>query len=242
MNIRGYTPSANISVKGFIETSFVDWDGKVAAVIFLPYCNFRCPFCSNGPLITEPEKLAEIPLEKIEDFIRQRRDFLDGVVISGGEPTIHPWLPQLIDRFKQLGLLIKLDTNGASPDFLATHLPKHLIDFVAMDSKAPLNDKYQLLAGTKIDLEKIKASIRLIMASGVDYEFRTTVVPTLLDETDIEAIAQTLAGARKLALQQFVPGHALDEKLHSVAPFSKEQFADMARAARSHIPNTIVRG
>ena len=186
-----------MEVRGFIETSLLDWDGKVSSVVFLPYCNFKCPFCDNGILIENPETLPEIKIETIENFIRERKDFIDGVVITGGEPTIHPWLPELIKRLK---VPIKLDTNGTNPAVLSELIALKLIGYVAMDIKSPLNDRYHEAAGTKVDLNKIKESIKILMGSEMDYEFRTTVIPTLLDEQEIEAIAKTISGAKKYVL------------------------------------------
>jgi pyruvate formate lyase activating enzyme len=231
-----------INIRGFIETSLLDWDGKVTSVIFLPYCNFRCPFCNNGVLIENPESLPEIKIEDIEIFVRERSDFIDGAVITGGEPTIHPWLPDLINRLKALGILIKLDTNGSNPNHLTNLITNHLIDYIAMDLKAPLKGKYQCAAGMKVDLKKIEESIELIMRSGIDYEFRTTVVPTFLDEPDIEEMARSIAGAKKFVLQQFVPDHTLDQNLRIIAPYPKEKIYSLAEIAKTHVPRTVVRG
>ncbi|OGB89867.1 anaerobic ribonucleoside-triphosphate reductase activating protein [candidate division WOR-1 bacterium RIFCSPHIGHO2_01_FULL_53_15] len=232
-----------MNIRGFIETSFLDWDGKISSVVFLPYCNFKCPFCDNGLLIENPEAdLPEVKLEAVDDFIKRRKDFIDGIVISGGEPTIHPWLTDLIRHFKEKGMLVKLDTNGASPNQLTNLLTSKLIDYIAMDIKAPFNDKYHAAAGQKIDLGKVRESVKLIMNSGLDYEFRTTVVPTILDEPEIEAMARSIAGAKKYALQQFVPDHTLDERLRMIAPHPKEKILKMAEIAKKHIANTIVRG
>ncbi|MFH1387360.1 MAG: anaerobic ribonucleoside-triphosphate reductase activating protein [bacterium] len=241
-NLRGFTPTPNILVRGFIETSFLDWDGKVCSVVFLPYCNFRCPFCNNSLLVETPEILPEVKMEKIEGFLERGKDFIDGIVITGGEPTMHPWLPELIKRFRTLGFLIKLDTNGTNPSLLTNLLTNRLTDFVAMDLKAPLNDKYNQLTNTKVDLEKIKESIKIIMNSGLDYEFRTTVVPTLLGKAEIEEMAKSISNAKKLVLQQFVPIHTLDEKMRSLPAYSKEKLLEMQAIAKKYVPNTIVRG
>jgi pyruvate formate lyase activating enzyme len=231
-----------MNIRGFIETSLLDWDGKISSVIFLPYCNFRCPFCDNGLLLDQPDSLPEIKWERIEEFLQERKDFIDGVVITGGEPTVHLWLPQLAQNIKALGLSVKLDTNGTHPAALSSLLTSGLIDYVAMDIKNSLTWRYRETAGVEVDLAKIKQSIRLIMGSGVDYEFRTTVVPTLIGEEEIEGMAHSIAGAKKYALQQFVPDHTLDEKLRILAPYSKEQMLEFAALAKKLIPATIVRG
>lgn len=234
--------SVGVNIRGFIETSFLDWDGKVTSVVFLPYCNFKCPFCDNGLLVESPEKLPEVKIEEIENFIRNRKDFIDGVVITGGEPTIHPWLPDLIKRFKELGVLVKLDTNGTEPNQLTALIANHLVDYIAMDLKGPFNRKYHEAAGLKVDLDKIRESIKIIMNSGIDYEFRTTVVPTLHTETDIEEMAKAISGAKKFALQQFVPDHTLDERLRIISPYPKEKIMAMVEIAKKHVPQTVARG
>jgi len=228
-----------MNIRGFIETSLLDWDGKVSSVVFLPYCNFKCPFCDNGVLIENPETLPEIKIETIENFIRERKDFIDGVVITGGEPTIHPWLPELIKRLK---VPVKLDTNGTNPAVLSELIALKLIDYIAMDLKAPLNSKYHEAAGIKVILNQIKESIKIIMGSNLNYEFRTTVVPTLLDEPEIEAMAKAISGAKKYALQQFVPDHTLDQRLRVIAPYPKEKILRMVEAAKKHVPQSIARG
>ena len=233
---------SKINIRGFIETSLLDWDGKITSVIFLPYCNFRCPFCSNGILLDDPDSLPEITLDRIGAFLKERKDFIDGVVISGGEPTIHPWLPELAEKLKAIGTLVKLDTNGSNPNHLTTLITNHLIDYIAMDLKAPLDGKYRSAAGQEVDLKAIKQSIKLIMGSGIDYEFRTTVIPTILDEAEIESMAKAIAGAKKYALQQFVPEHTLDPKLRIIAAYPREKMLALSAIARQYVANTIVRG
>jgi pyruvate formate lyase activating enzyme len=234
--------SSGINIRGFLETSFLDWDGKVSSLVFLPGCNFKCPYCSNWLLVHEPDSLPEVKLEKIEHFLKERKDFIDGVVITGGEPTIHPWLPELIKRFKALGLLVKLDTNGTNPNHLTTLLANHLVDYIAMDIKAPLNEKYDLACGTKVNLAEIKESIKLIMNSGIDYEFRTTVVPNILGAAEIEEIAKTIAGAKKYVLQQFVPAHSMIKEMQALDPHPTETILALAEIAKKYVPATIVRG
>jgi len=231
-----------MQLRGFLETSFLDWDGKVSSVVFVPNCNFACPFCSNWLLVHEPDSLPEVKLETIEHFLSLRKDFIDGVVVTGGEPTIHPDLPSLIKRFKALGMLVKLDTNGTNPNQLTTLLANHLVDYIAMDIKAPLNEKYSLAAGAKVDLSKIKESIRLIMNSGIDYEFRTTVTPNILGKPEIEEIAKTIADAKKYALQQFVPNHSMVKEMRALDPHPAETLREMAESAKRYVANTIVRG
>ena len=127
-------------IAGFNRTSLLDWDGCVTAVIYLPSCNFRCPFCHNRELVLTPEVYEDVPLEFVEDYISENREFLDGIVITGGEPTIHRDLPELVKRIKALGMKVKLDTNGTNPEMLKDLIDAGLIDYVAMDLKAPLDE------------------------------------------------------------------------------------------------------
>ncbi len=195
-----------MEIKGFVDVSFVDWDGKLSSVIFLPTCNFRCPFCHNVNLVLHPEKLDRIPFEDVEDQLKKQRGWIDGVCITGGEPTLHGGLPELCSQLKKMGFLVKLDTNGTNPTMLKELMDRGLVDYVAMDIKAPLNvEKYSKATGIKAEklLEKVKESIRLLLGSNMDYEFRTTVVPTLHDEEDIKQICRSLKGCKKYVLQRF---------------------------------------
>ena len=141
-----------LSIKGFLETSFVDWPGKVVSVLFLPRCNFRCPFCHNHSLVVNPAGYDDIPRPYIMARLTELKEWVDGVCISGGEPTIHPRLPSLMAEVKEVGLAVKLDTNGSRPDILQALLAQGLVDCVAMDIKAPLNEKYQEIVGMPVDL------------------------------------------------------------------------------------------
>ncbi|MDD5383008.1 MAG: anaerobic ribonucleoside-triphosphate reductase activating protein [Candidatus Margulisbacteria bacterium] len=233
-----------LEIKGFIETSLLDWDGKVVSSLYVSGCNFRCPFCHNSELVESPQRLATIPLEKIEQFLLERKDFIDGICLTGGEPCLHKdrGLFDFLKRIKDLGFLVKLDTNGADPECLARVIELGLVDYVAMDVKGPLDERYDRLSGIKTDLQKIKQSIKLLLAGQTPYEFRVTVVPTLLDVQEIEMIAAELAGARKFVLQQFAPEHCWAESLRVVKPYPKEKLGKMAEQAKKTVPNTFIRG
>jgi pyruvate formate lyase activating enzyme len=206
-----------IRIKSILEFSLLDWPGRVSSVIFLPGCNFRCPYCHNHPLVREPDSLEDVSLEKFLRKIRNFPEWIEGVVVSGGEPTIHPWLPDLLAILRKEGLQIKLDTNGSRPDVLADLIRAGLVDCIAMDVKGPLNrELYWRLAGVPVDLERIRQSIELLIASGVDHAFRTTVVPAWLKEKDIMELAHSLVGGRKFTLQNFRPEMALDRSWRSM--------------------------
>ena len=230
-----------LKIKGFIETSMVDWDGKVSSVIFLPGCNFRCPYCQNGLLISSPEKLKTIPFEEIKKYLSGHKKWIDGVVLTGGEPTIHKDLKHLIKKIKDLGFLVKLDTNGSNPKMLKQLIKAKMIDFVAMDLKAPLDERYNKACGVKVDIKKIKESIKIIMEGKIDHEFRCTVVPTIIDEDGIEAMARSIEGAKKFVLQQFQPEHAMDEKMKILEPYPKEKLEKLSKIASKYV-KTKLRG
>lgn len=189
-------------IGGLQKVTLIDYPGKVACTVFLSGCNFRCPFCYSPELVL-PEEIEKHPAIKEKDFfdfLLGKKGLLDGCVICGGEPTING--EELVDfckKIKEMGFLIKLDTNGSNPDVLNKVIP--FIDYIAMDIKAPLNDKYKDFSGIDC-LEEIKESIELIKRSGLDYEFRTTITSHSID--DILEIANYIAPAKKYFLQRFV--------------------------------------
>ena len=226
-------------IKGFIETSFSDWPGKVVAVLFLPLCNFRCPYCHNHDLVLLPEKYPNFPLGEIVKSLRKRRGWIDGICISGGEPTLHRWLPSLLRYLKSaaglsapgVSLGIKLDTNGTHPEVLQSLMEEGLLDYVAMDLKAPLEaERYASIAGVSLGeegLARIQASMQILLQGQVDYEFRTTLVPAFIGEEEVYALAGQVRGAKRYTLQNFNPRDPLDEKLKSVAPFDEQTLRRM---------------
>jgi pyruvate formate lyase activating enzyme len=220
-------------IKGFIETSFSDWPGKVASVIFLPSCNFRCGYCHNHELVLRPDQYPNYPLREIIKSLQARKGWIDGVCISGGEPTLHPWLFSLIQELrnkKELGdpgtpLGIKLDTNGSRPDVLERLIVAGLVDYVAMDLKGPLVTKrYANIVGIPLpeDLTPIQRSIEILQRGKVDYEFRTTLVPTLIGEEEVVTLANQVRGAPRYTLQNFRPTITLDESFQKVAPWDEK--------------------
>ncbi len=231
-----------MKIIGFIKTSLLDWDGHVVASLYLPGCNFRCPFCHNKDVVLDPGSFDEVSFSEVEEFVRSNAEFLDGVVVTGGEPTVHKDLPDLLRKIKGLGMKVKLDTNGTDPDMLRDLIEAGLVDYVAMDLKAPLNEKYDDLAGVSVDLGRIKRSIELLETSGVEHEFRTTVVPILLSAQDVEAMAAYIGGTKKFALQQFRPERTLDPNLSAVKPYSKAAILGMAENARQYVRKVVIRG
>ncbi|PKK86632.1 MAG: anaerobic ribonucleoside-triphosphate reductase activating protein [Thermoplasmata archaeon HGW-Thermoplasmata-1] len=231
-------------IKGFIETSLIDWDGMITAVIFLPRCNLACPMCHNYGLVKNPEKYESAPFEKIECYLKANRDFIDGVVVTGGEPTIYKHLPELCKKLKDLGMLVKLDTNGTMPDIIEKLYSEGLIDYVAMDVKTSLEqDKYDLVCGIEgVDLDGIKRTIDFLLHSGIDYEFRTTVVPTIMELGDVVKAASCIAGAKKYVIQQFKPENAWDKRLKGVRPYFAKELLGAAEECRKYVGTVAVRG
>lgn len=229
-------------IVGFIKTSLVDWDGRVSSVIFLPGCNFRCPFCHNRELVLSPGSVPEVDHRSMMLYLEENSDFLDGVVITGGEPTIHSDLPDLIGDLSALGLRVKLDTNGSNPSMLLDLIDSGLLESVAMDIKGPLDDRYDDVCGVQAPLEDIKRSISILMDSEIEHEFRTTVVPHVIKEKDVESIAAFIGGARKYALQQFRPGTTLDGRLSKIDPYPIERIHNMAELAKKYVRRVVIRG
>ena len=230
-----------LSFKGLQKTTLIDFPGKVACTFFLAKCNFRCPFCYNANLVFDRGTGFEMGEAQALEFLSGRKGFLDGICITGGEPTLHS-LGGFLKKVKAIGFLVKLDTNGSRPQALKSLLGKGLLDFVSMDVKSgPAG--YEKAAGTKVDLEKIGQSISLIRDSGVDYEFRCTVVPLLHKEKDLLEMGEWLKGSKRLFLQQFnssVP--LLDVSLQGTRPFSAEEMRHFAVLLKPFFGGVGLRG
>jgi pyruvate formate lyase activating enzyme len=193
-----------MNIAALLPMSLIDFPYEIAAVLFMTGCNFCCPFCHNPELVL-PEKAREIksiPQEDVLSFLQERKKFLDGLVITGGEPTIHPDLAEFIERVKSLDYRVKLDTNGSQPEILAALLDAGLVDYVAMDVKAPPS-RYAEFAGVPVDMRTIGRSIQLIRDRAPDYEFRTTVAPTMTKQ-NLEEVVALIDGAKRYWLQRFV--------------------------------------
>ncbi len=228
-------------IKGFLETSFTDWRGQVAAVVFLARCNFRCPYCHNHRIVTAPHEVPTWPWHEVEKRLVRLRGWVDGVCVTGGEPTIHPGLPALLERFRALGFRIKLDTNGSRPGVLAPLLEAGLVDQVALDVKAPLEPvPYRRNAGSGSDPEAVDASLRALERAAVPLEIRTTVHPALLSLEEVCRLGRDLgrrfqgrAAEVDWTLQRCRTDEVLDPQLRGAPPLSPEEFEVWERAART---------
>ncbi len=223
---------------GLDKMSLLDYEDYVSAVIFAPTCNFRCPFCHNGKTVLT--STDEIPFNEIISYLESRKGLLDAVVVTGGEPTLMPDLEEKIRKIKNLGFKVKLDTNGTNPEILKHLIDEKLIHYVAMDIKnSP--EKYALTAGCKVvDLGKIKQSIEILKTSGIEYEFRTTLVKEFHDFPDIKGIGELIKGAKKIYLQKFVDREGVIQKgLHEI----NEDLAEMYKKDLSnYVSEVYLRG
>lgn len=227
------------AIRGVLETSFVDWPGKLCAILFLGGCNFRCPFCHNHPLVLAPESLNAVPFPELLTRLRPYKGWLGGICISGGEPTLSSGLPSMIAHLKAEGWAIKLDTNGSQPHILARLLADDLLDMVAMDVKAPLiQEKYDLCAGVAVDLQAIRESITLLENSPVRHEFRMTILPRLHSMLDIETWATCFQPGSVLKLQSFRASTTLDPAFSEEAGFAPDDFEYLKKMCKNvSLPN-----
>jgi len=226
----GRRTEMSVEIKGFLETSFVDWPGKICSVLFLPYCNFRCPYCHNHPLAFHPEHYLTIPLKEILTRLRGFKGWIDGICITGGEPTIHADLPSLIREIQRHGFSVKLDTNGSNPVMLENLIDAREIDFVSMDVKAPLDPfSYHRSTGLSIDMKAILRSIEILKRGKVGHEFRMTVVPGLHQKEDIQSLGSQLKAGKRFVLQNFNPENPFDPSLKETLPYDPIVLKEMER-------------
>lgn len=225
---------------GLQKLTLLDYPDKVAATVFTVGCNFRCPFCHNLYMaIGDSAKLESLTQEEILSFLEKRRNVLEGVCVTGGEPLIQPDVEDFLRKVRAMGYKIKLDTNGAFPHKLESLIAQGVLDYVAMDVKNG-KELYSQTVGCIVDMEAIEQSVELLKSGVVDYEFRTTVTATFHTENSIKAMAQWLQGAKRLYLQQFVDSGALiDPTVTGVDEATLKRYCEIAR---QFVPNTQVRG
>ena len=228
-----------MKISGLQKLSLVDYDGHIACTIFTPGCNFACPFCHNSLLVTNIQENTFVKKEEIFSHLKKREGIIDAIVISGGEPTLQPDLVEFIKELRQMPISIKLDTNGTNLAVLKELVENNLIDYVAMDIKNSM-EKYPQTIDREIEISKIKDTISYIMNSGIDYEFRTTLVKNFHTEKDIEDIGKLLKGAKKYCLQKFVDNDNCIGK--GLVEIPKTEALAMQEMVKKYIPNTILRG
>lgn len=231
----------NIKIKGVQKTSLIDYPGKVCSVIFVSRCNFRCPYCHNAELVLNEVK-DDINPEEILQFLEKKKKWIDGVCITGGEPTLHKGLADFAREVKKRNLLVKIDTNGTNPKLIGELLKEKLVDYIAMDIKAS-QKRYRDATKAKFDKKAIQKTIDLIMKSGIKHEFRTTVVPGLFDEKEAEEIGKWLKGAKKFCIQQFRNiDRTLDKKFQDVQPYPPKKLKEFKKILSGYINKVEIRG
>lgn len=226
---------------GYVQkTSFIDYPGRICAIVFMQGCNFRCPYCHN-PELVDPRRYGDtISRERVVSFLDKRKGKLDAVVITGGEPTLQPQLLGFMESVKSMGYLVKLDTNGSRPNVLLKAFARGLVDYVAMDIKAPW-EKYSQVVGSLVDIAQIRKSVRAVRESGIPHEFRTTLVRSLMDPDDILAIGRIIEGASLYVLQKFVPSKHLDMAYAGGTTFSDDEISRLAGDMQTYVDRCITR-
>jgi pyruvate formate lyase activating enzyme len=233
---------ASVHIKAFLPASLIEYPEHIADVIYVGECNFRCPFCYNVDLVLHAQRLPDLDPDKVLARLEGRRGFIDALAITGGEPTLQSDLVGFLGDVRGLGLAVKLDTNGYRPDVLRDCLDRKLVDYVAMDIKS-CPEGYAAAAGVAVDTERIKRSVELLLASEVEHEFRTTVVPGLTGQEDVEGIVRLIAGAKRYYLQCFRPGETVGWGLHGPHdPPSAELMQSMLELARPDVRRVEIRG
>lgn len=225
-------------IGGFQKTSLIDYPEKISAIVFTQGCNFRCGYCHNPELIKTDGSLIEE--SSVLNFLESRTGKLDAIVITGGEPTLQKDLIDFIKKIKTMNYLVKIDTNGTSPESISTLINENLIDYIAMDIKSPL-ESYKGIINTNINTDLIQKSINLIINSSIDYEFRTTVVKSQLNVEIFEEIGKLINGAKNYYLQEFVPSKTLDPAFLSEKSYSNDEFKNIRKILNKYIKNVHLR-
>ncbi|MGM0437048.1 MAG: anaerobic ribonucleoside-triphosphate reductase activating protein [Bacillota bacterium] len=230
-----------MKISGIIKTSLIDYPGYIATSIFTQGCNFRCPYCHNPDLIPGDSESEEyMDLDYFWDFLENRKDFLDGVAITGGEPTLQDDLINFIEEIKKRDFKIKLDTNGSRPKIIKNLIDNELVDYIAMDIKSSI-EKYSDYSDDSSIGEKIMESVNLIKESEIDYEFRTTVVPGLHDENEVKEIAKIVAGSRNFTLQNFRGERTYEKEYESKLPFPENKLQIYKNLLNNWIKETKIK-
>ncbi|TCO74368.1 anaerobic ribonucleoside-triphosphate reductase activating protein [Marinisporobacter balticus] len=227
-----------MNIIGQEKASFIDYPDKICSVFFCSGCNMLCKYCHNAHVIKGQGQI--IPHKDIFVFLKKRKKFVDAVCISGGEPTLHEGLYDFAKRVKDAGYLVKLDTNGTNPEEVKRLIDEKIIDYVAMDIKAPLH-KYEVVTGTKINMEAIKNSIRIIRNSNIDYEFRTTVCKELLTKEDVLTIAEYLKGSKQYTIQNFRDGETVLVGQNKLHPYNLEILEEIKKEVEGYFETFKVR-
>jgi pyruvate formate lyase activating enzyme len=229
-----------MKIGGLQKVSLIDYPGLICAIIFLQGCNFKCSYCHN-PELVDPQLFQPcIKENEILDFLNTRKGKLDAVVITGGEPTIQDDLAPFIKKIKKMKFAVKLDTNGSQPQVIKTLLDEKLLDFIAMDIKAP-PEKYKDIVKAPVNSDSIKESINLVLKAKIPYEFRTTIVESQLEEKDILQIAKLIPRADSYVLQKFIPVKVLEKKFLKEKSYTDEKFQEIKKHLENKIHSVLIR-
>lgn len=229
-----------MKIRGFNKTTLLDYPGHVAATVFTGGCNFRCPFCHNADLVLNPESQPLVPEEEVLSHLKKRRGILEGVCITGGEPTLQPDLPDFIRKIRELGYLVKLDTNGYRPEVLMSLLTEDMLDYVAMDVKASPDNYQKASSCPGLDFSRIEESIALLKECKIPYEFRTTVVQGIHTVQEFDAIGRLLEGSRAYYLQAFRENENVIQE--GFRAFPEEIMEEITEKAGKYIDKVELRG
>ena len=229
-----------LNIQGFQKTTLLDFPGHVASTIFFGGCNFRCPFCHNGDLVLSPDKEPMFSTEEILSYLKKRQNILDGVCITGGEPTLQTDLALFLGRIKELGLAVKLDTNGYQPERLKTLCREGLVDYVAMDIKGAPYQYARICGLSNMDFSRIEASVDFLKEGATDYEFRTTVVRELHKTEDFAAIGTWIAGAKAYYLQGYQDSAQVIS--HGFTAYSLTELQAFQQLLTAWVPHVEIRG
>lgn len=223
-------------IGGIQKTSLTDYPGQIAAIVFTQGCNLKCPYCYNPALNAADQEKDLINTEEILEFFKKRKGKLDAAVVTGGEPTLQSSLRDFLRQLKDMGYLVKLDTNGTRPDIVIDLCEKELVDYVAMDVKAP-PEKYERLAGVQVDIERLRQGISYVINSGFSHEFRTTMTPSLLDKQDIPRIGELIKGGDKWYLQKLLSFEVdlIDSNLKNTSAFTDREMEEMRAAGSEYV-------
>ena len=228
-----------MKICGLNKTTLLDYPECVAATVFAGGCNFRCPFCHNGDLVLHSAKMKEYSEEEVLNFLNKRKNVLEGVCVTGGEPTLYSDLPEFIAKIKAMGYKVKLDTNGSNPKMLKRLVEGKLVDYVAMDIKAPVSE-YNKVCGVQVDTESVQQSVAYLKQGEIPYEFRTTVVKELHTKQDILEIGKWILGAENYYLQSY---RETDENIcKGFSAMEKEELFELEMELKKSIKNVKVRG
>jgi pyruvate formate lyase activating enzyme len=229
-----------MKIGGLQKVTLIDYPGMIGATVFTQGCNFRCPYCHNPELVDPGRYGTIIPEEEVLSFLDKRRGKLDAVTVTGGEPTIQKDLDRFLKTLKEMGYLVKVDTNGSNPDVLETLINRSLVDYLAMDIKGPLK-KYGAIASVNVDTGRIRRSIELITSSGIDHEFRTTLIRSLLDPQDLRSVAELIKNARLYVLQPFVSTKTLDDSFLSAVSYSPQELSSIRKNLETDLIRIVIR-